>query len=140
MNIQVDWLAVVAAAVAAMVIGSLWYSKMLFGKAWQKMVGLSDADLKKGGWSPMVKAVVLSVITAYVLHHIIVLSHAYYNYDWVQTGLNTGFWAWLGFGFTQQVMNGAFEQRRKKLVLINVGNQLVSLLAMGVVLGYFLGR
>jgi hypothetical protein len=40
--------AVIAAAVAAFLIGGLWYSPVLFAKSWQKEVGLSDETLENG--------------------------------------------------------------------------------------------
>ena len=137
MEVEVDWLGIVVAAAAVMVISSLWYSKMVFGKTWQKLVGLKDSDMQKGAGMAIAKAAVLSLLTAYVLSHLIYLSYSFYDLSWVQTGLTTAFWVWLGFVFTWQMMNGAFEQRPNKLVLINVSNQLVNLLVMGAILGYF---
>jgi hypothetical protein len=139
MEVQVDWLGIVVATVVAMAIGSIWYSKVLFGKTWQKLLGLKDDDMKKGAAVAMIKAVVMAFITAFVLSHMIYLSQAFYGYTFVQTGLTTAFWIWLGFVATQMIMNGAFEKRDTKLIMINVANQLVTLLAMGAVLGAFLG-
>jgi hypothetical protein len=45
---QVHWLPVLAATVAAFVIGGLWYSPALFGKAWMRANGFSEQDLGKG--------------------------------------------------------------------------------------------
>ena len=41
-------LAVLTAAAASFVLGGLWYSPMLFGKAWQRQTGLSDEQLRGG--------------------------------------------------------------------------------------------
>lgn len=43
-----NWLAVVVAAALAFVLGDLWYSPLLFGKAWMRENNLSEEDLKKG--------------------------------------------------------------------------------------------
>ena len=37
---EVNWIAVIAAAVSAFVMGGLWYGP-LFGKKWMALVGLS---------------------------------------------------------------------------------------------------
>ena len=37
---EVNWLAVLAAAISAFVLGGLWYSPVLFLKAWQRGTGL----------------------------------------------------------------------------------------------------
>ncbi len=44
---DVNWLAVIAAALSSFPLGFLWYGP-LFGKAWQREVGLSDDQLKSG--------------------------------------------------------------------------------------------
>jgi hypothetical protein len=111
---------------------------LLFGNTWQKLVNLKNKDKDMRAAPAMIKAVVLSLLTAFVLNHIIYLSHAFYGYSFVQTGLTTAFWIWLGFVATFTILNGAFEQRDNKLVLINIANQLVTLLAMGAILGAFL--
>ena len=42
---EVNWLAVVAAAVVSFFIGGLWYSPVMFLKAWQRGAGVTDAQL-----------------------------------------------------------------------------------------------
>lgn len=43
-----NWQGIVLATVAAMAIGTLWYSKFMFGTQWQKLAKLKDKDVKKG--------------------------------------------------------------------------------------------
>ena len=45
---DVNWLAVLAALVAAFVLGGAWYSKALFGNAWMQDVGLTEEAIKNG--------------------------------------------------------------------------------------------
>ena len=44
---ELNWLAVVVAAVSAFVLGGLWYGA-IFGKAWQQQLGLSDEQVAGG--------------------------------------------------------------------------------------------
>src|SRR5688500_7149419 len=44
---EVNWLAILVAGVACFLLGGLWYSPVLFGKAWQRETGLTDERLKK---------------------------------------------------------------------------------------------
>ena len=44
---EINLLAVVLGAVAFFAVGAIWYT-VLFGKAWQRAVGLSDEQLKSG--------------------------------------------------------------------------------------------
>ncbi len=43
--VDINYWAVLVAAVVSMVIGALWYSPVLFGKLWMKYSGLSDKKL-----------------------------------------------------------------------------------------------
>ena len=47
-ELHLNLTAVLVAAVAAFVLGGIWYGP-LFGKTWQAHVGLSDEDLKSKG-------------------------------------------------------------------------------------------
>ena len=48
-----NWLAVVVATVAFFVVGAIWYTA-LFGKIWQREVGLSEEQLKGGANMPLI--------------------------------------------------------------------------------------
>ena len=62
---SINWLAVLVAGISAFVLGGVWYSPLLFGKAWMSENKLTEEDVKKGnatkiyGW-----AFVLSLIMA----------------------------------------------------------------------------
>jgi hypothetical protein len=42
----INYLAVLVAALSTFVLGGLWYSPMLFGKAWMQLNNFTDADLQ----------------------------------------------------------------------------------------------
>ena len=50
---HIDWLGVVLGAVAFFAVGGLWYG-VLFGKLWQREVGMSDEQLKAGANMPLI--------------------------------------------------------------------------------------
>lgn len=138
MTIEVNYLAVLVAAVVSMVVGFLWYGPMLFGKQWAKLRGFSVGDMKKaqkemGKWYAV--SFVLSLITAYVLSHVMALSVNFFHYSDLMTGLTTAFWMWLGFVMPVQATATIFSDKRNwTLFGIDTGYQLASLLVMGVVL------
>src|SRR6185503_21280424 len=45
---HINWLAVAVAAIASFVLGGIWYSPLLFGRAWMRLTGLSEAQLAAG--------------------------------------------------------------------------------------------
>ena len=66
----VNWLAVVLGAVAFFAVGAIWYT-VLFGKAWQRAVGLSDEQLKAGANMPLIfgTCFLLELLVATMLGH-----------------------------------------------------------------------
>ncbi|HSW37637.1 MAG TPA: DUF1761 domain-containing protein [Candidatus Saccharimonadales bacterium] len=135
MNVEIHWLGVFLAAVSSMAVGSIWYAKGVFGAKWQNLVGLKDEQMKKGAAKALAWTFVMSLLTAYILAHFVELSHSFYHYSYVQTGLTTAFWAWLGLVFTRVVTHDLFEQRKMALTTLTISNELVTLLAMGLVIG-----
>ena len=136
MNVDVNYLAVVLAAVSTFVVGMVWYAKPLFGTAWANMVGLSEKEQKAGMWKAMAKSLVAALLTAYVLAHVAFLSNSYFGNSFIQDTLSTAFWLWLGISAANTIRQDSFEQRRMKLTAINLGNQLATLLVMGLIIGY----
>lgn len=139
MNIDVNYLAVLLAAVASMIVGFLWYSQMLFGKPWMKLMGYNETDLKAqqkkmGMYYGL--SFVLSLIMAYVLFHVMTMAMNFYRYTPIQTGLTSAFWIWFGFIMPVQATGEIFGGKKWNLFAINTGYQLVALLVMGIVLGY----
>lgn len=136
--VEVNYIAVILAAVVAMVVGFVWYGPMLFGKQWMKLIGHTPESMKSAQ-KEMGKtygiSFVLALITAYVLAHVMFLSQNYFQYPAVQTGLTTAFWMWLGFVMPVQLTDVLFGNKKMQLFAINTGYQLASLLAMGVMLG-----
>ncbi len=135
MEVAINWWAVILAALSAMVVGWIWYSKSVFGKAWMKMAGKTDKDLEKNGWWPMVIALVASFVTAYVLAHVTYLSNAFFHNSFLQDALATAFWLWLGLTATRIVIHDSFEGRPAKLTLLSVSHELVTLVIMALIIG-----
>lgn len=139
MNVEVNFIAVLVASVVTMAIGFFWYSPMLFGKPWMKLMGYTDASIKeakKEMGKTYAISFVLTLVSAYVLSHVMGLSDNFYHYSRIMTGVSTAFWMWLGFVAPVQMTDVLFGKKVWKLFGINTGYQLASLLAMGVVIGF----
>jgi hypothetical protein len=78
---------------------------------------------------------VASLVTAYVLSHVMTLSESYFGYAPVTAGLTSAFFMWIGFVAPVQMTDIIFGSKKWKLFAINTGFQLAALLAMGVVIG-----
>lgn len=137
MNITVNYLAILVAGVASMAVGFLWYGPMLFAKPWMKLMGYTQEsmkDTKKKMGKTYAISFVVSLVMAYVLAHVMGLSENFFHYSRISTGLTTAFWMWLGFIMPVQMTEVLFGGKKWKLFGINTGYQLVSLLAMSVVI------
>lgn len=135
--VDINWIAVALATISTMVVGSVWYSRPVFGKVWQKLIGKTDKELSAMGWWPIPVTVAVSFITSFVLAHLIFLSHAYFDNSWMQDALTTGFWVWLGFIAARFITHDAFEGRRKKLTILNILHEFVTIIVMALIIGLF---
>lgn len=136
MEVQINLIGVLAAAGAAMVIGSLWYSNPVFGKQWRKLEDIDDKKAKANMQTGMLGMVVISLLSAYVLAHVTYLSDNFFeDYTYKTAALSTAFWVWLGFFVPALAGNSLFNQRPWKSTAIHAGNWLVTLTAMALVIG-----
>lgn len=133
MDVQVNYVAVVVATVVAMVVGTVWYAPKVFGNAWIKLAKIEPKP-ETMPWV-MGNALVSSLIMAFVLAHMAYLAHVFYNNSFLSDTLLTAFWVWLGFQVLRNFMHDQFNQRRKKESLIHAGNDLVTIMAMALVIG-----
>jgi hypothetical protein len=135
--VGVNLWAVFASALAAMVVGFVWYSPLLFARPWMVLMGYDPNDKAKtkemqnsAGPSYMM-SLVASVISAAVLGEIIALAAI----NTALNGMKVGLAVWLGFVTTVQLTNSLFSRQPAKLYAINTGYQLVCYLAMGAIMG-----
>lgn len=136
--LAVNYLAVLAAAVSAFVLGGLWYSPILFAKKWMAYTGHGDcdgADAKAKGNAGLIfgGAFLLSLVAAYLFALIVPL-----DADW-QSGAIAGAVTGLGFAATSFGISYLFEQRPLGLWLINGGYHVLQFTLYGTVLG-LMGR
>lgn len=126
---SLNYLAVIAAAVSAFLIGGLWYSPVLLGSAWKKANGF-ESNPPAAGPKVFVLALILSLVMAVNLA--MFLNDPKTTTAWGATaGFLAGFgWAAMGIGIVS-----LFERRSLGYVLINGGYLTVALTVMGVILG-----
>ncbi len=131
--VTVNLVSVIAAAIAAFVVGMIWYSPAVFGKKWMKMMGVTEKEMAKGKekmMGVMATSLVLSVVTAYVLSMVMKIAGANILMDAVQLA----FWIWLGFFAAPLYMSVLYEKKSMDWWIITAGHHLAGLLAMGIVL------
>ncbi len=129
----INWLAVLVAGISAFVVGGIWYSPALFGKAWMKQNNLSLEEIQKGnkgkifGW-----AFIFTMIAAANLAMFLADSPS--QKTDVSWGAIAGFLAGL-WVFCFVAIHGLFEHRSWKVIFINGGYSIVALMLMGAIIG-----
>lgn len=136
MDITINWIAVLLAALSAMVVGSVWYGPA-FGKMWIKL-----ANVKRDPHFTAAKATVMYLgtlvtvfVTATVLAYGTVLIHNSSTNDYLLDAVLAGIVLAVGVVATRLYMQDSFEGRRKMLTALNVANVIVTYLVMAVIIG-----
>ena len=126
---NVSWLAVLLAAVAAFAIGALWYSPLLFAQAWQREAGLSDERLRDGRQGVVFgSAFALLVVAAAVFAAFLGPQPS------LMLGVGAGFAAGLAWVAAGVAVLYLFERRSLRLLLINGGYLTLAFPALGLVI------
>jgi Protein of unknown function (DUF1761) len=128
---HINWLAVIVAAVSTFVLGGLWYSPFLFGRAWMAVNNLNEAELAK---SNMGKIFGLSFFLALIMAANLAafLAEPKTTAVW---GATAGFLAGFGWVALSIATIALFERRSWKYMLINGGYITVSFVVMGLIIG-----
>lgn len=127
---QVNYWAILVSALSTFLIGGIWYSPAVFGKAWMRENGFTEESLKH---SNMLKIFGLSFLLALVAA--VNLAMFLGNAMTVGEGAFYGFLAGFGWVATFIGTTYLFERKSFTLFLINAGYSIVSLTIMGVILG-----
>lgn len=125
-----NWLAIIAATLLSFVIGSLWYSPVLFGKIWMKEVQLNEEQMKNSNMA-------LIFGTAFLLIFISMFNLAMFlgpKSD-LSFGLMAGFLTGFGWVATSIGVLYLFERRSLKLFFINSGYHIVCFTLSGAIIG-----
>jgi len=122
-------LAVIAAALASFVLGGLWYSPVLFGKAWQRESGVTDDEMRNANMLRIFGlAFVLCLIAAWVFALFLGPRPP------LALGLGAGSAAGIGWVASSFGINYLFERKSLKLFLINGGYHALQFTIIGLIL------
>jgi hypothetical protein len=137
--VPVNYLAVFLCAVAAMVIGFLWYGP-LFGKQWRDLIGMTKGKMLEAN-KEMPKTYSLMFVSA------LLMAYALAHFVWYAApgsltlfiSVKTALWAWIGFVATTSLTKFLFMPDRKpiQLLAIESGYYFATLVAMGIIFSLF---
>ena len=126
---QVNWLAVLAAAISAFVLGGLWYGP-LFGRMWMKASGMTAEKAKQGNAGRTFGISFVLMIVAAIVLALFIGPDGTGNY-----GATMGFGTGACFVGTMLGVFYLFEQRPVAHWLVNMAYATAAFTLMGFILG-----
>ena len=128
-----NWLAIAVAAVAYFMVGGLWYSKALFGKAWIRSTGfdMNNPEAKKGVGGVMALTFILEFIICTALA---MLVYKLMLIGGVISGIKLGLLTGICFSAVVICISYLYQQRPKTLSLIDGGYHVVGNVVAAVIL------
>lgn len=137
MSIEINFWAVLVAAIASMIVGFLWYGT-LFRKTWSNLMGFTKEGTEqakaKGMTVQYLVQFVGSLVTAYILAHFVVVWRSVDSVGVTQLP----FWIWLGFVATVMLGTILWEGKSIRLYIINSLYWLVNLFVMTAILSFLM--
>ncbi len=132
MTLDINWLAVLVAAVVTFVLGGVWYGP-LFGKVWRAAEGRPDPDPTQAKHP----AFVYSLSFVLMLVAAAVLAIALGPDPTVPRSVVVGLVVGVGWVATSFGVNYLFAGRRLALFAVDAGYNVVLFALMGLIIGLF---
>lgn len=160
---NINWLAMLVAALVPLAVGALWYSPILFANAWMKASGVTEENLKKGnmalifGLTFFFSFLLAMILNSVVIHQTHVYSMLMNDPGFADPNSDTGKWLadtmakygqnfrTFGHGAIHGTISGIFfilpiiainalfERRNGRYIAIHAGYWIVTLALMGAI-------
>ena len=127
---SINYWAILVSALSTFLIGGLWYSPAVFGKAWMRENGLTEEALKNSNMTKI-------FLIAFLLALVAAINLAMFLGPEVNVTMGAFYGFLAGFGWVAMFIGThyLFERKSFKLFLINAGYSIVALTVMGVIIG-----
>ena len=126
---SLNWWAILVATVAAFALGGLWYGP-LFGKAWLRALGKTEADI-----TPSPRPFVIRAVTSLVTCVVVAALMALIGLTGLVAGLLFGLATGIGFIATAMASDAAFCDWGWRLWAIQAGYRVAYSVLMGGIIG-----
>jgi hypothetical protein len=129
-DLPINYLAVLVAAVAKVVIAGLWFAIPVNTKAWMGATNMTQAQMRQGLPLKLGVDLVSSFVLAWILAHAI----GYAGAKGIGGGAMVGFFNWLGFILAAQIPTLTWDKRDPKFFVSAQIFMLIAFLVMGAIL------
>jgi hypothetical protein len=131
---NINFLALIVAAIASFALGAVWYSPVLFGKAWQKTLGFTEEYLGKSNMALVFGSSFVLIFLMDFGLAIILQGHASRDVS-AFSGFLYGLLIGIFFVATSYGINMIYQRRSFLLWAIDSGYQVLYLAMTGAILG-----
>jgi hypothetical protein len=132
---DINYLAVIAATLSSMIVGSIWYTPKVFGNYWMRQANVTPSGKAGDAVRPIIITVIVSFITAWVLAGAAFISWDFYGGSFFVNTLVTALILWAGFTAARFITHDAFDGRPTGLTVLNVAHELVTIVIMAIIIG-----
>ncbi len=129
-TIEIDVVTAFVAAFVYMLIGAFWYSKLLFGKTWEKLAALPST-----AFSYKWLRYLIAFLSAYIMAVFLSIVEAFMGSASTMDGVYIGIGIWLGFIATTQLSLVLWGKKPFRLYLIDNGFFFCGYAVMGGIIG-----
>lgn len=123
---HINYWAVLVSAIVYMGIGAFWFSPMVFGKQWARMMKYTKKDMKT---SP--NGYLLLFTTDLVVSWVLAFFISFLGAGSWRSGASVGFMCWLGFMAPIGITGMVWEKKSFDLVLLQNSYCVLSLMLLG---------
>jgi len=131
---NLNWIAILSISILGFGLGAIWYSPLLFAKAWMQEMKVTPESMQSGsGRVPLIMtgAVLFTVLSTFTLAVLISAHHAAGPLKGAEFGVFVG----AGLVAAREGTNALFESRTLRHFLIVAGHDVVLCAVQGAFLG-----
>ncbi len=126
---EMNWLALIVASIAAFIIWFLWYWP-IFGKKRAKLMKMTEADLQSSWWKDLILHFITIVVMIFVHYNVL----AAFGADTIPFALEWAFYTWLWYFFMREIGSIIWSKDQERwLLLLNGAYWLVIMIAVSLV-------
>jgi hypothetical protein len=128
---DLNWLAVIVAAVAYWILGAIWYAQPVFGRAWLRAGGIEIPEGQRPGPSVFLIPLIANSLAVVATGMLAVATSSNDAAD----GLVLGVVVWAGYVIGLTLLGATFDRRPNAALwfTINVGYHLIGLLGAALI-------
>jgi len=115
-------------------IAMWWFGNSSLGKLWLKLNKVTQKEVKEAKKKGMGGEMVAAFVSTFVISYVLAIFIKYTQATTIMTGIQTGFWLWLGFLATSQLGMVLWYKKPFKVYLIDTFYYLVILAISGAII------